>query len=171
MTLTIPEPSLVVLIGPSGSGKTTFARKFFGPFEVVSSDFCRGAVGNDESDQTISHHAFDVMHYIVRKRLMLRRLTVADATNVRREYRKPLLELAREYDVPAVAIVFDIPQDTCCEWNRQRPDRQVGADIVRRHHDALQQSLASLADEGFEHIYRLSSPDELNAAVVERQRP
>jgi protein phosphatase len=170
MTLTIPDPSLVLLIGPTGAGKTTFARRFFGPFEVVSSGFCRGVVGNDEGDQGVTHHAFDVMHYIVRKRLMLRRLTVADATNVRREDRKPLLDLARDYGVPAVAIVFDMPEDVCCTWNQQRPDRQVGPDVVRQHRDALDRSLPSLADEGFAHVYRLTSPDDLNTAVIARQR-
>jgi protein phosphatase len=74
MTLAIPDPSLVVLIGPSGSGKSTFARRLFGPFELVSSDFCRGVVGNDEGDQGVTHHAFDVMHHIIRRHLMLRRL-------------------------------------------------------------------------------------------------
>jgi protein phosphatase len=169
MTLTIPDLSLVVLIGPSGSGKTTFARRFFGPFEVVSSDFCRGVVGNDEGDQGVTHHAFDVMHYIIRKRLMLQRLTVADATHVRREHRKPLLELAREYDIPAVAIVLDMPEETCCEWNRCRADRHVGPDVVAVHREALDRSLPSLGDEGFVHVYRLSSPEELDAAVIERQ--
>ena len=49
MTLTLPELCLVVLIGPSGSGKSTFARKHFKPTEVISSDFCRGLVSDDES--------------------------------------------------------------------------------------------------------------------------
>ncbi len=50
MQLTIPELSLVVLVGPSGAGKTTFARHFK-PTEVLSSDFCRGLVSDDENDQ------------------------------------------------------------------------------------------------------------------------
>lgn len=45
--MAVPEVSLVVLIGVSGSGKSTFARKHFGPFEVISSDFCRGLVSGD----------------------------------------------------------------------------------------------------------------------------
>ena len=45
MKITIPELSLVLLIGPSGSGKSTFARTHFKPTEVLSSDFCRGLVG------------------------------------------------------------------------------------------------------------------------------
>src|SRR3954449_11469332 len=51
VNLTVPELSLVVLIGPSGSGKSTFARKHFLPCEVLSSDYCRYLVSDDENDQ------------------------------------------------------------------------------------------------------------------------
>ena len=51
MELTVPELSLVVLIGVTGSGKSTFARAHFRPTEVISSDFCRGLVADDENDQ------------------------------------------------------------------------------------------------------------------------
>ena len=46
-----PELSLVVLVGPTGSGKSTFARKHFKPTEVLSSDYCRGLVSDDENNQ------------------------------------------------------------------------------------------------------------------------
>ncbi len=82
-TLTIPELSFVVLIGASGSGKSTFARKHFKPTEVLSSDFCRELVSDDENDQTATKEAFDILHFIAAKRLAAGRLTVADATNVR----------------------------------------------------------------------------------------
>ena len=59
-TVTIPELSLVVLIGPSGSGKSTFARKHFKPTEVLSSDFCRGLVSDDENNQAATKDAFEV---------------------------------------------------------------------------------------------------------------
>ena len=49
MNIKIPELSLVVLIGASGSGKSLFARKHFKPTEVLSSDFCRGLVADDET--------------------------------------------------------------------------------------------------------------------------
>ena len=52
--LAIPELSLVCLIGASGSGKSTFAAAHFGAFEVLSSDFCRGLVADDENDQSAS---------------------------------------------------------------------------------------------------------------------
>src|SRR3954462_15750666 len=104
-TLTIPELALVVLVGPSGSGKSTFARTHFGPFETLSSDFCRGLVSNDENDKPATKPAFETLHYIAAKRLERGLLTVVDATNVQSEARKPLIELARRYHLLPVALV------------------------------------------------------------------
>src|SRR6266853_255793 len=99
MKLTIPELSFVVLIGVSGSGKSTFARKHFRPTEVLSSDFFRGLVCDDEANQAASKDAFDLLHLAAARRLAWGRLTVIDATNVKPEARKPLLELAKQYHV------------------------------------------------------------------------
>src|SRR5712691_10296439 len=103
MKLKIPELSLVVLIGASGSGKSTFARQHFKPTEVLSSDFCRGLVSDDENDQRASNDAFAVLHFIAARRLSAGRLTVIDATNVEPDSRKPLLALACEYHCLPVA--------------------------------------------------------------------
>src|SRR5215467_8758590 len=105
MNITIPELSLVTLIGISGSGKSTFARKHFKSTEIISSDFCRALVSDDENDQSATEDAFAVLHFIARKRLAAGRLTVVDATNVQPESRRPLVELAREFHVLPVAIV------------------------------------------------------------------
>ena len=65
----IPELSLVVLVGVTGSGKSTFARTHFKPTEVISSDFCRGLVADDENDQSATPAAFELLHYIAGQRL------------------------------------------------------------------------------------------------------
>src|SRR6476660_6824128 len=101
--VSIPNLSLVVLIGPSGSGKSTFARKHFLATEVLSSDACRGLVSDDENSQAATNDAFEVLHFIAGKRLAAGRLTVIDATNVQREARKPIVELARRYHCLPVA--------------------------------------------------------------------
>jgi predicted kinase len=80
--LAVPELSLVVLIGVSGSGKSVFGRTHFRPTEVISSDFCRSLVADDENDQSATPDAFELLHYIIGKRLKAGRLTVVDATNV-----------------------------------------------------------------------------------------
>src|SRR5207249_12250707 len=97
MNMEIPELSLVVLIGVSGSGKSSFARKHFLSTEVISSDFCRGLVSNDENNQAATEDAFELLHYIVGKRLSRALLTVVDATNIHPEDRRALVELARRH--------------------------------------------------------------------------
>lgn len=169
MKLTFPELSLVVLIGASGSGKSTFARTHFQPTEILSSDYCRGLVSDDENSQAATEDAFDVLHYIAAKRLAAGRLTVIDATNVQPEDRKPLLNLARQYHCFAVAIALDLPESVCHERNQQRPNRQFGPHVVRRHVRNLKRSLRHLKREGFRFIYTLSSLAEITAVEIERQ--
>src|SRR6058998_599614 len=141
MKLTIPELSLVVLIGPSGSGKSSFARKHFKPTEVLSSDFCRGIVSDDENSQAATKDAFEVLHFIAAKRLAAGKLTVIGATNVQPEARKPIIELAREYHCLPVAIVLNAPEKVCQERNRERPDRDFGPHVIRRQSQGLRRSL------------------------------
>lgn len=169
MKITIPELSLVVLIGPSGSGKSTFARKHFKATEVISSDFCRGLVADDENDQGATKSAFEVLHFIAAKRLEAGRLTVIDATNVQPEARKPLVELARQYHCLPVAIVFNLPEDICHERNKLRPDRGFGPHVVRQHCQQMRRSLRNLSKEGFRHVFVLNSPEEAAQVEIERQ--
>lgn len=167
--ITIPELSLVVLIGASGSGKSSFAQKHFKATEVLSSDYCRGLVSDDENNQAASKDAFELLHYIAAKRLASGKLTVIDATNVQAEDRKPLLELAREYHCLPVAIALNLPEKLCHERNQQRPDRKFGPHVVRRQSELMRRSLRSLQREGFRYVHILNSPEEVEAVSIERQ--
>jgi len=168
MRIELPDPSLVVLIGPSGSGKSSFARAHFAPTEVLSSDACRGLVADDENDQSATPDAFAALHFIAALRLAQPRLTVVDATNVQREGRRSLLELARRHDLLCVAIVLDMPEALCLERNRARPDRDFGAHVVRSQRSQLRRSLKGLQREGFRRTWVLRSPEEVAAATVQR---
>lgn len=169
MKITIPELSLVLLIGPSGSGKSTFARTHFKPTEVLSSDFCRGLVADNENDQTVTGEAFEILHFIARKRLALGRLTVIDATNVQPESRKSLVELAREFHVLPVALVFNFPEKVCQERNRNRPDRDFGPHVIRNQSQQLRRSLRGLEREGFRHVHVFGDPADVEGLQIERQ--
>jgi protein phosphatase len=168
MKLTIPELSLVVLVGASGAGKSSFARKHFKPTEVLSSDFCRGLVSDDENSLSATNDAFEVLHYIAAKRLAAGLLTVVDATNVQRESRAPLVALARQYHCLPVAVVLDVPERICHERNMARPDRNFGPHVVRQHTQQLRRSLRNLKREGFRHVFVLS-PEDIESATIERQ--
>ena len=170
MILKIPEPSLVLLIGPSGSGKSTFASKHFKPTEILSSDFCRGLVSDDETDQTATSDAFEVLRFIAAKRLAAGKLTVIDATNVQGDARKPLLALAREYHYLTAAIVFNMPTKLCQKRNAARPNRDLKPHVIRQQHQQLRRSLRHLRREGFrQFLYVMSTPEVVEAARVERQ--
>jgi protein phosphatase len=169
MKITIPELSLVVLIGPSGCGKSSFGKKHFLVTEVVSSDACRGLVSDNENDQSATNDAFDLLHAIVRKRLGRGKLTVIDATNVQPEARRSLVELAREYHVLPVAVVFDLPERLCQDRNVNRPDRQFGSHVIRNQVQQMRRSLRGLEREGFRYVHKLSSPEEVDAVAIERQ--
>jgi protein phosphatase len=168
MKIGIPELSLVLLVGPSGSGKSSFARRHFRSTEVVSSDFCRGVVSDDENDQSATADAFALLHEIVRKRLARGRLTVVDATNVQPEGRKPLIALAKEFHVFAEAIVFDLPERVCQDRNALRPERQFGPHVVRNQAQQLRRSMRGLEREGIRHVFKLGSVEEVDGATIER---
>jgi polynucleotide kinase-phosphatase len=170
MDLTIPELSLVVLIGVTGSGKSAFARAHFKPTEVISSDFCRGLVADDENDQSATPDAFEVLQFIAGKRLASGRLTVIDATNVQPEARRQLVLLAREHDVLPAAIVLDLPEKLCAERNAGRPDRDFGPHVLRRQRGQLRRGLRGLAREGFRTVHVLRTPEEVDAAAITRTR-
>ncbi|MET9801615.1 polynucleotide kinase-phosphatase [Streptomyces sp. NPDC006368] len=165
--LPVTDLSLVVLIGATGSGKSTFARRHFKPTEIISSDFCRGLVADDENDQSASRDAFDVLHHIAGKRLAAGRLTVVDATSVQQESRRQLVRLAREHDVLPIAIVLDLPEEVCAERNATRPDRAgMPRHVIQRHRRELRRSLRGLEREGFRKVHVLRSVEEVEAAEV-----
>jgi protein phosphatase len=168
--LAIPELSLVALVGATGSGKSTFASEHFGSFEVISSDYCRGLVSDDENDQGATADAFDVLNYVAGKRLAAGRLTVIDATNTQRDARRTLVELARSHDVLPVAIVFDVPEQLCIERNAGRPDRTFGAGVVRRQREQLRRSIRNLGKEGFRKVHILRSVEEIAGATIVREK-
>lgn len=169
-TIKIPELSLVVLVGASGSGKSSFARRHFKETEILSSDYCRGLVSDDENDQTCSGDAFDVLHYIAATRMRRGKLTVIDATNVNPQDRAHLVKLARENYFLPVAIVLDMPWQLCHDRNKDRPDRQFGKHVVMRHTSALRRGLRSLRkSEGFTNVHILKSVEDVESAAIERQ--
>jgi protein phosphatase len=171
MELIVPDFGLLLLIGVSGAGKSTFARKHFNPNEILSSDFFRGMISDDESDQTASSDAFSALHFIADCRLARRRLTVIDATNVQPKARRSLLDLAKRQHSPVAAIVFNLPEQVARERNHARRDRQVETQVIAHQQNELERSLPRLKKEGIHPLYVLDSIEDVDSAVVIRQPP
>lgn len=168
-SIDIPDFALIVLIGATGSGKSTFAARHFRPTEIISSDHCRGLVSDDETDQSATQDAFDLVRAIAEKRLKNRRLTVIDATNVRAADRRDWVALARRWHALPVAIVIDPGVDVCIERNKARPDRPFGPQVPVRMVAEIRRGLGGLQREGFRQVWRLHSAEGIDAATIERR--
>lgn len=166
----IPEFCLVALVGGSSSGKTTFAHKHFKPTEVLSSDFFRGMVCDDENNQSASADAFDLLYYAANKRLDNMKLTVIDATNIQRTAREKILSLAKEQNVHTAAIILNLPESVLQERNKQRPDRGFPQRVIRQHVVNTKRSIRDIKREGFRFVYVINSLEQLENTEIVRTR-
>ena len=170
MRIEIPEFALVAMVGATSSGKSSFARKHFLPTEILSSDFFRAMVSDDENDQSVSREAFDLLFYAANKRLDLMKTTVIDATNVQPTARKQIVDLARAQNVHAVAIVLNLPERVLLERNAARPERGYPERVIRKHVFDLRRGIKNLKREGFRFVYILNSEEEVNEAEIVRTK-
>ena len=168
-TLTLPELSLVVLIGASGSGKSTFrARTFQADRGAVVGRLPRAGVRRRERPGGDRRRLRGAP-------LHRRQAAGGRAADGRGCHERPAggAQAAggtgAEYHCLPVAIVFDLPEKLCQERNRAAPDRDFGPHVIRRQAQQLRRSLRGLKREGFRHVFVLDSPEEVDAAVIERQ--
>lgn len=135
------------------------------PTQVVSSDECRALVFDDPANQSASRHAFDLMYFIIGKRLTLGRLTVADATNLKEDHRKALIRIAKSFHYNAAAIVFNVPVEVCLERNAAR-ERKVPREALLNQYALLERTLRTAENEEFDYVRVLD--EETQSSVVLR---
>lgn len=149
--LRLPSPCVVLLVGPGASGKTTWAQAHFPPDAIVSSDRLRALVGFGEDDIEASTAAFELLETVVAQRLSRRITTVIDTLGLDADRRLRWLALAREHDMPCVAVAFDTPARECRERNRGRSKR-IPADVLSAQLRAWAQTRDALAGEGYDDV-------------------
>lgn len=169
MEIRIPETSLVVLIGPSAAGKSTFCRKHFVSTEVLSSDDFRALVSNDRHDQTASSDAFALLYATLEKRLQRRLLTVVDATHLQESDRQILLQYAKQYQTPIVAILFDLPEKVYFARNQARGREAVPNRVIKRQLSQMWRVRKQVKKERFRRLFTLESVEEVEQARIIRQ--
>jgi len=170
ITLEIPEFSLVAIIGASSSGKSTFATKHFLPTEVLSSDYFRALISDDENNLEVSKEAFEALFGIADYRLKNMRLTAIDATSVQSYARKQIITKANEHDCHAVAIVLNLPERELIDRHKARTDRDFDARVISKHTMELRRGLRDIKKEGFRYVYELKSQEDVDNIEIVRTK-
>jgi predicted kinase len=156
--ITVPRRTLLVLCGPAGSGKSTFAAQHFIATSIVSSDFCRAMICDDENNQQVNRDTFDLFYYIIQKRMYLGRFTVADSTALRSDTRRRLRAQSRQSGYYGCLLIFNTPPEICLARNRSR-SRKVEEQVIPYHAGLLQQTLLDAPTEGWEQVHVLGIDD------------
>ncbi|MEU6621917.1 ATP-binding protein [Streptomyces litmocidini] len=163
---TVLDPALICLIGPAGSGKTTLSSTWE-PTQVLSLDHYRALVSDDAGDQSATGDAVFVLQRVLEARLRRGLTSAIDATNCEESVRAGLVQTARRYGIPTVAVLMTTPLPVCLERNAGRPaDRRVPEDTVRAQHRAAVDAHPRLHHEGFDHIVFASSLDRLTPLLA-----
>ncbi len=170
MKITIPELALVVLIGPRVRASRRFARTHFKPTEVLSSDYCRGLVSDDENNQAATGDAFEVLHYIARQAAGARRSSrwSMPPTCSRRR-------VSRWWRWRASITACRWPSSSICRrsFARSAIAAATDRDLRPARHPAAEPAIAPLAAQAgarrLPAVFVLTSPEEVEAATIERQ--
>lgn len=163
--INVPVTALVMLIGPAGAGKSTFALRHFPADAIISSDRLRRLLLGDESSQQGNDDIFKRIHELVVERAAAGLLTVIDATNTRGPQRTELAWHAHRHHRPLIAVVLDLPLETCLARNAGRP-HPVPARVIRQQVEDLRHLETDLEIEGYLAIHCLRSAAEVEAAEV-----
>ncbi len=125
--------ALILLSGLPGSGKTTFAAALAReqPIEHVESDAIRrGLAAHPRYTKAEHQRVFDEVERRVREALHCGRLVVLDATNLREDFRKGYIAMARERGQACVFVCLTAPLATLRERVRGPRTGHSQADVA-----------------------------------------
>ena len=152
------RPSVIVLCGPAACGKSTFATRHFRASHIISSDFCRKLVCDDETDQRYNLQTFALLNFLIGQRISINRLCIVDSTALTPGARKSLLDLGRKYRVRTELFMFNIALEKCLERDGTR-SRSVGARVIEEQYRLFKHAQKSVGSEGFDQIVELQEDD------------
>ena len=150
-------PCLVAMVGLSGSGKSSFVQvlsRLANEAEVVCPDDLRYLFTGDMGNQTANGAVFSTTRLLLKIRSENNLTTIYDATNVKAEYRKGVLEYAG--DLPVIAVVMDVSLEDAKLGNRVR-SRQVPEEVIDDQYTGMQAvTEEKLLEEGFSKVFIIS---------------
>jgi protein phosphatase len=173
LVLTLPRKTLLVLCGPAGSGKSTIARSLINSDKgqglkettIVSSDYCRTLICDDENNQRVNRAAFELFYSIIDMRLLQGVFTIADSTALLKDTRLQLLALAQKHASHTCILVFNTSLKTCILRDRMR-SRSVGEQVVRYHNGQMLQALQAIPHEGWSQFYLLEEHKDIQLNFI-----
>jgi len=133
-----PDMSHVYMLsGISGSGKSTFINKVAPHALYLNADSIRKELTGDESDQSVSKQAFEILFERFRNALIDNVDVIIDNTCLRIRDRKQYYDIIRDCEYSTgkryVVILYSfVPNlEQSLHWNSLR-DRKVPDDVIRR---------------------------------------
>ncbi|GAC1397512.1 MAG: hypothetical protein NVS4B12_07840 [Ktedonobacteraceae bacterium] len=171
--LVLPQQTLLVLCGVAGAGKSTFARLFVEEHaaqglretSIVSSDYCRALVCDDDNNQHVNRDAFDLLYYIVHKRMFQGRFTLIDSTALQTDTRRRLLAIAQQHRFYTCLLIFNPPPAVCIQRDRTRL-RIVGEQVILYHEGLLRQTLIDVPHEGWQLVRILEEQNSVESIIT-----
>lgn len=142
-------PTLIVLCGLPGSGKTSYAKRICDLYNILyfSSDEIREKINGNASDQSNVNTVFEIMQQNTINSLKSGFDVIYDATNLKRKYRKALLDTCPKEVIKKCYVIWT-PIEECIIRDSER-DRTVGISVIDRMVKSFQ---APYYDEGFDEI-------------------
>lgn len=129
-------PELVVPVGPSGSGKSTWIERHLGDHTLVSLDAIRAELGS-RADQSQNGKVRQIAKDRLKVGLRAKAKLVWDATNLRRDFRDAVTNLARDYGALVTMVLFPRSEAEYASRNRSR-EHAVPANVLRRQLEGMQ---------------------------------
>ena len=158
--------SVIILIGVPASGKSSLAEKMLrasspssqdsrslthGQTQLISPDRIRASLYGSASTQGDWAEIWAQVQQEFTRASKSQQSVIYDATNYKREYRKNIIDLAKEHGFrPITGVWLDVPLWICLSRNEMR-DRIVPDDVVIEMYRTLSYNPPTLS-EGFDRI-------------------
>jgi predicted kinase len=168
MILTLPGPSVILLVGASGAGKSTLAARLLAArpdLGCVSYDAHQRRQPGDDGVRACTAGAIAAAHSELEARCAAGLSTVVDGTHRQPERRAAVRAIAATHHLPVIAIVLLVPLQDCLTQQHHRA-RQVPAADVAAQHASIAAALPHLHSEGYAATLVLTQSVVLAARAV-----
>jgi len=128
---------LYVMCGISGSGKSSWITQNLKGFVVISLDEIRKELNGKRECQKSRGQVLQLAKNRLKAALAARQNVVWDATNIRKDFRKVLCDLGRDYHALITLVAFQVPEKILRENNRNR-QYQVAEEVIDKQISRLQ---------------------------------